>query len=96
VNLKHQLLARTYGIAEPLRREMELKTVRDGDFRPSVLGGHSSVHDDILSGRDAEITWEDVYDGQDGLVGGVNVSGGDGQGVGVLEEMERKVGMGKW
>jgi len=60
------------------------------------LGPQGSVHDDILSGRDAEITWEDVYQGQDGLIGGVSVSGGDGQGVGVLEEMERRVGMGKW
>jgi hypothetical protein len=75
---------------------MELKTVREGDFRPSVLGSHGSLHEDILSGRDTEVSWEDVYAGQDGLVGGVSGSGGDGQGVGVLEEMERRVGMGKW
>jgi len=67
--------------------------VRDGDVRPSVLGPAASLHDDILSGRDAEITWEDVYAGQDGLVAG---AGGDGQGLGVHEEMERRLGMGKW
>lgn len=93
--LKHNLLKRTYGIAEPIRRGMELSIVQAGDFRPSVLGTHSSVHEDILSGRDSEISWEDIYAGQDGLVGGT-VSGGDGAGVGVLEEMERRVGMGKW
>lgn len=90
------LLRRNFGIAEPLRRGMELKMVRDADsFRPSALGIPSRVHDDILSNRDAEIAWEDVYNGQDGLAGNVN-AGGDGQGVGWTEEMERKVGMGKW
>jgi proteasome maturation protein len=75
---------------------MELKMVRDSDsFRPSVLGLPGRVHEDILTGRDTEISWEDVYQGQDGLTMGVNGSG-DGQGVGWTEEMERKVGMGKW
>lgn len=70
--------------------------VREADsFRPSVLGGPGKVHEEILTGRDSEITWEDVYAGQDGLKLGIN-AGGDGQGVGWLEEMERKVGMGKW
>lgn len=70
--------------------------VRKADgFRPSALGPPSRVHDDILSGRDAECTWEDVYGGQDGLRGFVD-AGGDGQGVGWHDEMERKVGMGKW
>lgn len=54
-----------YGIAEPVRRGMELKNVRDGDFRPAVLGGSKlgSVHEDILvlGGRDCEIGWEDVF-----------------------------------
>ncbi len=73
---------------------MELKLVRDADsFRPSTLGRAGGVHEDILTGRDNEISWEDVYQGQDGLRLGV---GGDGQGVGWTEEMERKVGMGKW
>jgi len=67
--------------------------VREADsFRPSVLGTSGRVHEDILAGRDGEMTWEDVYSGQDGL----RVAGGDGQGVAWLEEMERKVGMGKW
>jgi hypothetical protein len=46
---------------------MELKLVRDGEFRPAVLGGvkGGSVHEDILAlgGRDAEISWEDVFKG---------------------------------
>ncbi|EXJ75280.1 uncharacterized protein A1O5_01976 [Cladophialophora psammophila CBS 110553] len=74
---------------------MELKLVREADsFRPSVLGRPAGVHEEILTGRDTEISWEDVYAGQDGvrLAG----QGGDGHGVGWMEEMERKVGMGKW
>lgn len=62
-----ETLRRAYGIAEPVRRGMELKLVRDGTFRPAVLGGvkGGNVHEDILvlGGRDAEIGWEDVFHG---------------------------------
>lgn len=63
--------------------------------RPSCLGAPAGVHDDILRGRDASIEWEDVYAGQDGARSALAV-GGDGAGVGVVEEMEIRVGMGKW
>ncbi|EXJ94437.1 hypothetical protein A1O1_02833 [Capronia coronata CBS 617.96] len=90
------LLRRNFGIAEPLRRGMELKMVRDADsFRPTVLGAPGRLHEEILTNRDAEVTWEDVYQGQDGLRLGLS-GGGDGQGVGWTDEMERKLGMGKW
>ncbi|KEF54065.1 uncharacterized protein A1O9_09860 [Exophiala aquamarina CBS 119918] len=90
------LLRRNFGLAEPLRRGMELHVVRTSDsFRPSVLGAPARVHEDILAGRDTQLSWEDVYCGQDGMNLGLN-TGGDGQGVGWTEEMERKVGMGKW
>lgn len=60
-------LRRAYGIAEPVRRGMELKIVRDGTFRPAALGGAKAgnVHEDILvlGGRDAEVGWEDVFQG---------------------------------
>lgn len=60
-------LRRAYGIAEPVRRGMELKIVRDGTFRPAVLGGvkGGNVHEDILvlGGRDTEMGWEDVFHG---------------------------------
>ena len=70
--------------------------VRETDnFRPSVLGAPSSLHADILMGRDSEISWEDVYANQDGVKLGGGVEGGQGV-VGWHEEMERKVGMGKW
>ncbi len=70
--------------------------VRDADsFRPAVLGAPSSVHEEILTGRDSEISWVDVYNGQDGVKLGGGVEGGQGV-VGWHEEMERKVGMGKW
>ncbi|KAL2221942.1 putative proteasome maturation factor Ump1 [Thermoascus aurantiacus ATCC 26904] len=67
--MKMETLRRMYGIAEPVRRGMELKNVRDGDFRPAVLGGSKlgSVHEDILvlGGRDCEIGWEDVFLGDE-------------------------------
>ncbi|KAK7905397.1 hypothetical protein LTR67_000118 [Exophiala xenobiotica] len=90
------LLRRNFGLAEPLRRGMELKMVRDADsFRPSVLGAPSRLHEDLLMGKDDHISWEDIYNGQDGLTLGLNAAG-DGQGVGWTEEMEKKVGMHKW
>ncbi|KIV80853.1 hypothetical protein PV11_08329 [Exophiala sideris] len=90
------LLRRNFGIAEPLRRGMELKMVREAEsFRPSVLGTASGLHEDILTGRDDSMTWEDVYQGQDGLKLGLNAAG-DGHDVKWTEEMEKKVGMGKW
>jgi len=75
---------------------MEQHLVAQSDsFRPSALGAPSRVHDDILKGRDTSLDWEDIYAGQDGLRGIVN-AGGDGQGAGWTEEMETKIGMGKW
>ncbi|PLB49020.1 putative 20S proteasome maturation protein Ump1 [Aspergillus steynii IBT 23096] len=68
-SMKMETLRRAYGIAEPVRRGMELKLVRDGTFRPAVLGGvkGGNVHEDILvlGGRDAEIGWEDVFQGDE-------------------------------
>lgn len=65
------LLRRQFGIAEPVKRQMELNIVRQGEWRPSVLNGHfgggasSGVHGDILAGRDCEIGWEDVFVGEE-------------------------------
>jgi proteasome maturation protein len=83
-NLRMEMLRRTYGIAEPVRRGMELKITRDGNWRPMALGGGGmgSVHEEILTGRDEMITWEDVYTGDEAR-GAVSVH----------DEMERKVKM---
>ncbi|KAJ5894226.1 hypothetical protein N7495_005917 [Penicillium taxi] len=67
--MKMESLRRAYGIAEPVRRGMELKIVRDSTFRPAVLGGlkGGNVHEDILviGGRDTEVGWEDVFHGDE-------------------------------
>lgn len=63
-------LRRVYGMAEPIRRGMELKIVRDSSFTPMMLGGPrrngGNLHEDILvlGGRDAEFGWEDVFHGR--------------------------------
>ncbi|KAH8808924.1 proteasome maturation factor UMP1-domain-containing protein [Xylogone sp. PMI_703] len=84
--LKMEGLRRTFGMSEPIRRGMELKITREGEWRPVVLGGGvvASVHEDILNGREASIAWEDVFKGEE--MRGV---------VGIHEEMERKVRMGQ-
>jgi proteasome maturation protein len=82
--LKMEGLRRNFGIAEPIRRGMELKIAREGEWRPAVLGGsqRGGVHEEILSGRDCEIAWEDVFVGDE--MRGVP---------GFHEELERKVRM---
>ncbi|CAN9166639.1 unnamed protein product [Alternaria alternata] len=63
--LKMEMLRRQFGIAEPVRRGMELKIAEAGEWRPATLGGSSGVHRDILQGRDCEIGWEDVFTGSE-------------------------------
>jgi proteasome maturation protein len=77
-------LRRTFGMAEPIRRGMELKITREGEWRPAVLGGglERGVHEDILRGMEAGCSWEDVFKGDE--TRGV---------VGFHEEVERKVRM---
>ena len=63
-SLKMETLRRTFGIAEPVRRGMELRITGAGEWRPRVLGGSSNLHSDILAGRDTDISWEDVFIGK--------------------------------
>jgi proteasome maturation protein len=69
--MKMEGLRRVYGMAEPIRRGMELKIVRDSSWTPMMLGGPrrngGNLHEDILvlGGRDAEIGWEDVFHGDE-------------------------------
>ena len=76
-------LRRTFGIAEPVRRGMELKIASAGEWRPACLGGGSSVHSDILAGRDGTLGWEDVF-----------VGGDQSKELGFHAEMESRLGMG--
>jgi proteasome maturation protein len=85
--LRMETLRRAYGVAEPVRRQMELKIAREGQWKPMALGGGNvggmgSVHEDILAGRDDTITWEDVFTGEESRAS-----------VGVHDEMERKLKM---
>ncbi|KAK8119729.1 proteasome maturation factor [Apiospora kogelbergensis] len=83
--VRMESLRKTFGVAEPIRRGMELKVVRDGEWRPLALGGSGrggSVHEDILRGRETRIDWEDVFTGEEQTAGGV---------VGIHDEMERKL-----
>lgn len=60
-------LRRTYGLAEPIRRGMELNIVRRGEWKPAALGSGAlpSLHEEILRGREDMITWEDVFTGDE-------------------------------
>ncbi|KAF4554756.1 Proteasome maturation factor UMP1-like protein [Elsinoe fawcettii] len=98
---KMNMLARQYGIAEPVRRRLELQSCAVGEWRPAVLGGEgrgfgsvwgsgsrwtgTGVHADILLGREAEVAWEDVF-----------VDDPLRKTVGFHEEVEGRVGMNSW
>jgi proteasome maturation protein len=58
-------LRRTFGIAEPIRRGMELKIAREGEWRPAVLATGPGLHEEILRGSDTSISWEDVFKGDE-------------------------------
>lgn len=72
-----------FGIAEPMKRVMELEIVDRTDFNPL---NQSALHRDILLNKDASIDWEDVYPGS-GLRSG-NVLGDD-----VHASIERRTGI---
>ena len=80
--LRMETLRRTFGMAEPIRRGMELKIARDGEWRPLALSGSgtANVHEEILAGRDDTIDWEDVFTGEDQRAP-----------VAIHDEMERKL-----
>lgn len=64
--LKMEGLRRTFGISEPIRRGMELKITREGEWRPATLGvSGPGVHEDILNGRDTTCSWEDIFKGDE-------------------------------
>ncbi|MCJ1417758.1 hypothetical protein MMC32_004103 [Xylographa parallela] len=64
-SLKMEGLRRTYGIAEPVRRAMEIKICREGEWRAAALGGSAGVSGDVLEGRDERVEWEDVFGGDE-------------------------------
>jgi len=58
-------LRRTYGIAEPVRRGMEMRIAGQGEWRPRALGVSAGVSSDVLAGRDSEVQWEDIFGGDE-------------------------------
>lgn len=68
-----------------------MAVVAAGDWRPSAMrigGCATSVHDDILRGREADVEWEDVFRTADEVGVGVGAVGG-----GVLDEIEGRLNM---
>lgn len=59
--LKMEGLRRAFGMAEPIRRDMELAAARAGEWRPHVLGGSAGVAGDVLEARDCVLDWDDVF-----------------------------------
>lgn len=64
MNLQMEGYRRTFGAGEPIRRAMELEVIKMTDLAPQLLGGPSSIHQDILLNKDTSVTWEEIYPGQ--------------------------------
>jgi len=58
--IKMEGLRRVFGIAEPVRRGMEMK-ICGGDFRPKILGGPTNLHLDILRNKDLTCDWDEIF-----------------------------------
>lgn len=50
---------RMHGIADPVKRDMELELVTTSELRPGLVS--SNIHSDILRNKDTSIDWEDLY-----------------------------------
>ena len=62
-----------------------MKICREGEWRPGMLGGSANAGGDVLGGRDTEITWEDVYRGEETR-----------EGRGFHDEIESRQGTNDW
>ncbi|QPG75707.1 hypothetical protein FOA43_003066 [Brettanomyces nanus] len=64
-DLQLETYRRTFGVADPIRREMELNIVKETDFRPTLFGfsAITSPSLDILLNKETTIGWEDIYTG---------------------------------
>ncbi|CCF59844.1 hypothetical protein KAFR_0I00630 [Kazachstania africana CBS 2517] len=76
-----------FGIAEPMKRVMELNIVKSTEFNPLNTSHHTSIHEDILLNKDNSVAWEDIYRNNDGLQSGMMV-GND-----VHTKIERSLGI---
>ncbi|QLG74958.1 hypothetical protein HG535_0H02850 [Zygotorulaspora mrakii] len=74
-----------FGIAEPMRRVMELEMVDRTDFNPLNT---SSLHHDILLNKDCSIDWEDIYPSN-----GLDTHSGNLLGDTVHSHIERSAGI---
>ena len=79
------MLRRNFGIGEPVRRGMEMRICEEGEWRPRMLGGSAGAGGDVLRGRDTELTWDEVYRGDETR-----------EGMGFHDEMEARQGMIDW
>ena len=78
-----------FGVAEPMKRVMELKIVEQTDFNPLsniTSSATSSLHRDILLNKDCSVDWEDIFQGT-GLQSG-NMVGED-----VHTRIEKQLGI---
>jgi len=62
-NLKMEGYRRNYGPGEPIRRTMELEVVKATNLIPGMVGGPSTVHEDILRNKSTTVSWEEIYPG---------------------------------
>ncbi|AMD19647.1 HCL504Cp [Eremothecium sinecaudum] len=61
----HEQYKQIFGLAEPVKRLMELNIVEQTDFNP--IGESSNIHRDILLNKECSLDWEDVFPDSEAL-----------------------------
>lgn len=68
-DLKYETMRRIYGVAEPVRRGMELSLCREG-ARHTGFGMEDGIGSDILRGTDCSLDVKDIWSGREMARGG--------------------------
>jgi proteasome maturation protein len=60
-SLQQDMRRRNFGIAAAVRSAWDLQVVKQSMWTPLTLGGGCGVIEDVLTGRDCELSWDDVF-----------------------------------
>jgi len=62
-SLQQEIRRRNFGIAAAVRSAWDLQVVKQSMWTPLTLGGGCGVIEDVLTGRDCEVSFDDVFGG---------------------------------
>jgi proteasome maturation protein len=66
--MQQEMRRRHFGIASAVNRAWELQVVKQTMWTPMTLGGGCGVIEDVLMGRDCDLSWDDVFTGKSAYI----------------------------